>query len=326
MKYRVLSSNKLLVISFMSLFLIFVPPVNATTQEEISVYNISNGTLPSSIVEETAKDPGQIAAVLNSVKDFIGSFFNPPQDKPKYYTQSERVNQGEIPAQLKPQGQNFFDNLQKFVAFNTGFYGNYLPPQMIADDKVLGVDLTTNPASSQKLDSIKDYEGAFETTHFPEGISPITGGGQTNSTTPSSTSSSPGNTSSASSQSDLETRMIELVNAERKKAGVTLLTYDPSLKPLADDIAKEIPNLSDAQFHAHINRQGEFLDKRADKLGITYRPLYENLAYAQTFEGTFRELMNSPAHVANMLRPDTTKIAISVYQEKNMVYVAQEFR
>lgn len=306
---------------------------SGVTREEIAVYNISNGNLPPEIVNQPVPEENAIISALKGIPNFIQSFFSAPNQPAKYYTQAQRVNEGDVPTQVIPQGNSFFDNLISFVGKNTGFYTAYLPPQMVSDSKVLGVNLSTDPSSSDKLDEIKDYEGAFETTHFPDGVNPITA---TNNSSPSNTSSSnstsPGGTSSqntSGSNTSLESRMIDMVNEERRKDGKAALTFDPSLLPLARDMAAELPNmyLNNTLFYSHTNRAGEDLTKRAARLNITKdTTLFENLAFAPTFEGVFQELLKSPAHRANMLQRGITKVAIAVHQQGNMFFVAQEFK
>lgn len=328
------SAFSLIALVFIFVFLLYAVPLMlnttyAVTREEQAVYNISNGNLPPEIVNEPIENEDGIKSFLDKAGEFVSSFFNAPKDKPKYYAQSERVNKGDVPDQVVPKSTSFFDSLLSFVGKNTGFYSNYLPPEFVKDDKVLGVNLTTNPATLIKPREIKDYEEAFETTHFPDGISPVTGS-RTKSSTPtntsptSSTPSTPGQFNTA-----LEEQMIKMVNEERAKAGVRPLTFDPTLLPLARDIAKDIPNLVDKPelFYAHINSRGEDLAKRAERLGITYRPIYENLSHShQDVNKSMQGLLSSKGHKDNMLQPELTKIAIGVYQGENVVYVAQVFR
>lgn len=106
-----------------------------------------------------------------------------------------------------------------------------------------------------------------------------------------------------------EIRMIDLVNKERATRGVKTLTFDSSLRTIArlhsEDMFKR-------GYFAHYSPEGYSVADRADKYGIKYLIIGENLAYAPSLDLAHQGLMNSPGHKANILSTDFNKIGIGV--------------
>jgi uncharacterized YkwD family protein len=106
-----------------------------------------------------------------------------------------------------------------------------------------------------------------------------------------------------------ENKMLELVNAERKKAGLKPLQNDMRLVDLS---RKKSKDMIDKNYFGHTSpTYGTPFDALKSN-GITYRYAGENLAGAPTLERAHSGLMNSPGHRANILNSNFTHIGIGI--------------
>ncbi len=106
-----------------------------------------------------------------------------------------------------------------------------------------------------------------------------------------------------------ENKMLELMNAERKKAGLKPLENDMRLVDLS---RKKSKDMIDKNYFGHTSpTYGTPFDALKNN-GITYRYAGENLAGAPTVERAHTGLMNSPGHRANILNPNFTHIGIGI--------------
>jgi uncharacterized protein YkwD/uncharacterized membrane protein required for colicin V production len=106
-----------------------------------------------------------------------------------------------------------------------------------------------------------------------------------------------------------ESRMLELVNAERVKAGLRPLVADERLRQLAREHSEEMFRLG---YFSHVSPAGVSPGDRLKVAGITFDTAGENLAYAPTVEVAHAGLMASPGHRRNILTPEFTRIGIGV--------------
>lgn len=104
-----------------------------------------------------------------------------------------------------------------------------------------------------------------------------------------------------------EARMLELLNAERVKAGVQPLTLDLTIIPVARAHSMD---MWQRQYFAHISPDGTTPADRMRNGNVNFIIAGENLALAQTVELAHRGLMNSPGHKRNILDPQFTRIGI----------------
>jgi uncharacterized protein YkwD len=108
---------------------------------------------------------------------------------------------------------------------------------------------------------------------------------------------------------DAEARMLELVNAERAKAGLRPVVADTRLRDVARLHSEEMFALG---YFSHTSPvQGTPVD-RLRRGGVPFRLSGENLAYAPTVEIAHAGLMASPGHRANILTPEYTRVGIGV--------------
>ncbi len=106
-----------------------------------------------------------------------------------------------------------------------------------------------------------------------------------------------------------EAKMLELLNAERIKAGVKPVVIDPTIIPVARAHSRD---MWERQYFAHESPDGGTLADRYKKGNVTYLLAGENLALAQTVDLAHRGLMNSPGHRRNILEPTFGRVGIGV--------------
>ena len=106
-----------------------------------------------------------------------------------------------------------------------------------------------------------------------------------------------------------ESRMLGLVNEERRKAGVPELTPDPEIALVARSHAWD---MWERKYFGHISPDGEDVGVRLGKAKINYSIAGENLALAPTVQTAQSGLMSSEGHRANILEPGFRKVGIGV--------------
>lgn len=113
-------------------------------------------------------------------------------------------------------------------------------------------------------------------------------------------------------------QVFELVNQERRKAGLSDLTFHEELSANATVRAKEIVTKFD-----HTRPDGS---KFSTAITIPYRTVGENIAWGQrTPEAVMEAWMNSSGHRANILNSSYTKIGVGVYESGGRLYWVQLF-
>ncbi|GAB6157174.1 hypothetical protein JCM39194_03740 [Desulfotomaculum varum] len=106
-----------------------------------------------------------------------------------------------------------------------------------------------------------------------------------------------------------EQAMLNLINQERRAAGLQPLVYDAKLTELARLKAQDM--ITNNYFSHTSPTYGSPFDMMKNA-GITYRYAGENLAGAPDVNTAHKNLMNSPSHKANILKPEYTKVGIGV--------------
>ncbi|MCG0239781.1 MAG: CAP domain-containing protein [Firmicutes bacterium] len=109
----------------------------------------------------------------------------------------------------------------------------------------------------------------------------------------------------------LEQQMLNLVNAERAKAGLAPLKADPTLTKLA---RMKSQDMIDKGYFGHNSPTYGSPFEMMQRFGVTYRTAGENLAGNPSVQGAHTSLMNSPGHRANILNPNFTNVGIGIIQ------------
>lgn len=123
---------------------------------------------------------------------------------------------------------------------------------------------------------------------------------------------------------ELEARMLELVNEERRAAGLSPLAPDPEMTEVA---RRHSADMFARGYFAHVTPEGADPFDRARAAGVGFRTAGENLALAPTLRIAHTGLMNSPGHRANILRPEFGRLGIGVMDGgARGLMVTQNFR
>lgn len=105
-------------------------------------------------------------------------------------------------------------------------------------------------------------------------------------------------------------RVVELVNAERARAGLSLLSVHTAAAGAAQTRAKEIETV-----FSHTRPDGSAFSSVLALAGINFRGAGENIAYGQqTPEQVMETWMNSAGHRANILNSSFTSIGVGHYK------------
>jgi len=108
---------------------------------------------------------------------------------------------------------------------------------------------------------------------------------------------------------DLETKMLALVNEERKKAGFNPLAADPELTGVARNHSRD---MFARGYFSHVTPEGKSPFDRISEADVKFLTAGENLALAQTLSLAHKGLMNSPGHRANILEPKFGRVGIGI--------------
>ncbi len=109
---------------------------------------------------------------------------------------------------------------------------------------------------------------------------------------------------------DFVRQVVDLVNRERAKAGLSPVTADTSIQAAAQVRAREIE-----KSFSHTRPNGSSFSTALTQQGVTYRGSGENIAWGQkTPEQVMNGWMNSEGHRANILNKNFTKIGVGYHQ------------
>jgi uncharacterized protein YkwD len=106
-----------------------------------------------------------------------------------------------------------------------------------------------------------------------------------------------------------EARMLELLNAERTRAGLRPLIADERVRAVA---RRHSEDMFRAGYFSHTAPNGEGPAERIRDGGIVFSAAGENLAFAPTVEVAHSGLMASPGHRQNILTPEFSRVGIGV--------------
>ncbi len=108
-------------------------------------------------------------------------------------------------------------------------------------------------------------------------------------------------------------QVVDLVNAERAKAGVSALSIHSGAAKAARVRAEET-----SRSFSHTRPNGKDFSTALREAGVSYSSAGENIAYGQrTPQAVMDQWMNSAGHRANILNPDFTSIGVGHYEDAN---------
>ncbi|UZQ85312.1 CAP domain-containing protein [Thermoclostridium stercorarium] len=108
-----------------------------------------------------------------------------------------------------------------------------------------------------------------------------------------------------------EQELLDLINAERAKAGLVALKADPELMEVARLKAKDM--VENNYFSHQSPKYGSPFDMMR-QFGISFKSAGENIAGNSTEEGAVKAWMNSEGHRKNILNGNFNYTGIGIYQ------------
>lgn len=134
----------------------------------------------------------------------------------------------------------------------------------------------------------------------------------------------PYSVANAPSRPRLEARMLELLNAERLRAGGRPLVADAETLDLTRAHSRD---MFARGYFAHETPEGVTPAGRLRAAGVHFRATGENLALAPNLERAHEGLMKSPGHRDNILNPAFGRVAIGIVDGgSHGLMVTQTFR
>lgn len=106
-----------------------------------------------------------------------------------------------------------------------------------------------------------------------------------------------------------ESKLFNLVNEERRKAGVSELSLRSEVVPIARSHAKD---MWERRYFSHVSPEGKDVGTRLDEGNVDYTFAGENLALAPSVSTAHTGLMNSEGHRANILEPNFKRMGVGV--------------
>lgn len=123
------------------------------------------------------------------------------------------------------------------------------------------------------------------------------------------------NTPSETANNEYELRVLELINNERTKHGLSQLSIDMNLSIVARAHSTDMHRRN---FFNHINPDGLSPFDRIKNYGISYRYAAENIAAGQTTpEEVVNSWMSSDGHRKNILNENFKKIGVGYYNSND---------
>ncbi|MFC3572010.1 CAP domain-containing protein [Streptomyces yaanensis] len=137
----------------------------------------------------------------------------------------------------------------------------------------------------------------------------------------SATPTSPSTPKATATASGAAARVVELVNAERSKAGCSPLTLNATLTKAAQAHSED---MAAHQNMSHTGSDGSSPGDRITRAGYNWSAYGENVAYGYaTPEQVMAGWMSSPGHKANILNCGFKEIGVGLAQPNN--YWTQDF-
>lgn len=123
---------------------------------------------------------------------------------------------------------------------------------------------------------------------------------------------------------ELEKKMLDMVNAERKKEGLKPLKADLELRKVA---RKHSEDMLARSYFSHYTPEKKSPFDRINDAEVTFITAGENLSLAPNLKLAHEGLMNSPGHRANILHPSFGRLGIGILSGgRHGLMITQNFR
>ncbi|MEV6365539.1 CAP domain-containing protein [Micromonospora musae] len=185
------------------------------------------------------------------------------------------------------------------------------------------VPATTSAAPTASPSTARPTPSASRTTRPTPSANRTTAPSRRNAERSSAPSTGGGTTTAPSGGVSAQAReVVDLVNAERAKAGCKALTIDDKLMTAAQ---RHSQDQADHQNMSHTGSDGSDPGDRIDRVGYQWRTYGENVAWNQKNPAAVMDAwMNSPGHKANILNCAFTEIGVGI-ANSNGPYWTQDF-
>lgn len=117
-------------------------------------------------------------------------------------------------------------------------------------------------------------------------------------------------------------RLAQLVNAERRKAGLGELAWEDRLAQAA---LRHVRIMADEEELSHQFAGEPTLRERVSATGLRFNDVGENVAYDHGVELAHASFMASRGHRANILNPRYLAIGIAMVRRDGRLYVVEDF-
>lgn len=159
------------------------------------------------------------------------------------------------------------------------------------------------------------YTSPTRTTTYQPTTQTVTKPAQTTAApAPTTQTAAPSTTATTAGLTAAEQQMLNLVNAERAKAGLSPLKADLQLTKLARLKSQDMINKN------YFSHQSPTYGSPFDMMksyGVTYKTAGENLAGNSSVQAAHTALMNSSGHRANILNGSFTHVGIGIMSGGN---------
>ena len=119
-----------------------------------------------------------------------------------------------------------------------------------------------------------------------------------------------------------EAYLFELINAERKQAGLPSLSYDKELAKVARGHSYQ---MAVKGIFGHRLNPGKSLLKRLKSNGIIFMKGFENIAISPSLLNAHKYLCQTPSHYQIILNPKIKKIGIGVVMSSGYYFITEDF-
>jgi len=121
----------------------------------------------------------------------------------------------------------------------------------------------------------------------------------------------------------LEKQMVDLINAERAKAGISALRINDKVTEVARAKSKD---MIDKDYFSHTSPTYGSPFQMLTTFGVSYRAAGENIATNRSMQNAHTALMNSSGHRQNILSSSYKSIGIGIVANaRGYLYITQMF-
>ncbi len=182
-------------------------------------------------------------------------------------------------------------------------FGNCLPEINIPENNLPEINLP-------ELPEVDTPETDIPETNLPDNNAPDNDNNSNDNITEDTT---PEEDSSNNGTHAFITEVVNLVNAERAKEGLSPLTIDTKVQAAAQVRAVECE-----QSFSHTRPNGSSFATALKEQNVSYISAGENIAWGQRSpQAVMDAWMNSAGHRANIMNPNFTTIGVGYYQNAN---------